>query len=94
MLYEDAYEFFVAMRRKSGKKTVCNFEVKGIHGDEVIQYGIEHFKGDWSYRRIDDGHSYCIYVNTEKDRLLLVLGFYDYLMYDDGINDGKRWNWP
>lgn len=94
MLFADAYDFFDAMRSKKGKRTVCNFEVSGAYADEVISYGKENFKGDWSYRVIDDGHTCCVYVNTENDRLLLVLGFSEYLHYSNGINNGKRWNHP
>lgn len=79
--------------KKRGKRTVCNFEIKGTHAPEVIEYGKANFKGDWTFRKIDAGHSYCIYVNTENDRLLLLLGFSEYCHYPE-VNDGKRWFLP
>lgn len=95
MLYTDCYEFFEMLRaKKSGKRTVCNFEIKGEEAPALIEYGTANFVGDWSYREIDGGASYCVYCNHENDRMMLIIGFSEHLHCDFGINDGKRWNMP
>lgn len=92
MLYEDCFEYFDAMRSKaSGKKTSCNFEIRGSEAEAMIAYGTANFVGDWAYREIDGGVSYCIYVNDPGDRLLLLLGFSEHAHCKHGINDGTRW---
>lgn len=94
MLYEDCHEFFDKMRAKRRGGRCCNFEIRGAEAPALIKYGSANFVGDWSYRIIDGGHSYCVYVNDPGDRLLMLLGFSEHALYGDGLNDGKRWIRP
>ena len=92
MLYEDCYEFFAAMRRKPrGQRGSCNFEIKGTEAPALIEYGKANFVGDWAFREIDNGVSYCVYCNDKGDRLLMLLGFSEHVHCDYGINNGKNW---
>ena len=89
MLFADYQSLRIHLSKKIGKKTVCNFEIHAAKGQELIAFGEEHFGGDWTYRHIIDSNTYCVYVNDESDRLLMLLGWSEHC--HDPINDGKRW---